>query len=267
MIIIGEKINGSIPSVARAIRERDETLIRNLAIRQTEAGADYLDIAAGADPDTEYETLSWLIGVVQDAVETPLCIDSPDPHTLLDIMPLVKKPGILNSISEEHGKCEVVFPKAADSGWKIIALTCDADGISRDAAVRFNIAAAIIEKAHKYGIARDRLFIDPLITALCANENSLLEFADSIIMIKKQYPDIHITGGLSNVSFGMPCRKAINMQFLAMAMAAGMDCAILDPVSSDMRAALYAAQALLGRDKNCRSYLSAFRRGLFTRRI
>jgi len=262
MIIIGEKINGSVPLVAAAIQRRDEALIRNLALRQTEMGADYLDVVAGSSPETEREILEWLINIVQDTVETPVCIDSPDPHVLVDMLAIAKKPGILNSVSEEHGKCETVFPKIADTEWKVIALTCDNNGISSDAAARFNIAAAIIEKAEKFGIARNRLFIDPLITALCANGNSLPDFTSALSMIKKQYPDVHVTGGISNSSFGMPCRRLINQQFLTLAMAAGMDSAITDPVSINIRSTLYAAEALLGRDRNCRSFLNAFRKGL-----
>jgi 5-methyltetrahydrofolate--homocysteine methyltransferase len=113
MIIIGEKINGFIPSTARAIAERDEGFIRDLALRQTEAGTDYLDIAAGTSPELERETLAWLINIVQDTVDTPLCIDSSDCAVLLDLIPLAKKPGLLNSVSEEHGKCEILFPPVA----------------------------------------------------------------------------------------------------------------------------------------------------------
>ena len=262
MIIIGEKINGSIPSTAKAIADRDEAFIRNLALRQTETGADYLDIAAGTAPDMERETLKWLISVVQDAVDTPLCIDSSDPEIILDMIPLAKKPGLLNSVSEEHGKCEILLPRVADSEWKIIALTCDNNGISPDPRVKFDIAVTIVEKAKKYGIAPERLFIDPLVTALSTNGNSLLSFNETLITIKNKYPEIHITSGLSNISFGMPYRKAINQQFLTLAMNAGMDSAIMDPTSEDMRAALYAVEALLGRDRNCRTYLTAFRRGL-----
>jgi 5-methyltetrahydrofolate--homocysteine methyltransferase len=262
MIIIGEKINGSIPATAKAIANRDEAFIRNLALKQTEMGADYLDVAAGVAPEIERETLSWLITIVQDAVDTPLCIDSSDCNVILDMIPLAKKPGMLNSVSEEHGKCEILLPKVADSEWKIVALTCDNKGISSDPKVKFDIAVTIVEKAKQYGIAVDRLFIDPLVTTISTNSNSLLSFNETLISIKNQYPEIHITSGLSNISFGMPYRKAINQQFLTLAMNAGMDSAIMDPTSEDMRTTLYAVDALLGRDRNCRKYLTAFRKGL-----
>jgi len=262
MIIIGEKINGSIPSTAKAIQEKNEDFIRNLAMRQTEMGADYIDVAAGTSPELERETLKWLIDIVQGAVDTPLCIDSSDCNVLLDMIPLAKKPGMLNSVSEEHGKCEILLPKVADSEWKIVALTCDNRGISPDPNVKFEIAVTIVEKAKKLGISADRLFIDPLVTTISTNGESLLSFNETLTRIKQKYPEIHITSGLSNISFGMPYRKAVNQQFLALAMNMGMDSAIMDPLSDDLRATLYAVDALLGKDKNCRKYLNAFRKGL-----
>jgi 5-methyltetrahydrofolate--homocysteine methyltransferase len=200
MIIIGEKINGSIPSTAKAIADRDEAFIRNLAQKQTEMGADYIDVAAGTSPELERETLAWLINIVQNTVDTPLCIDSSDCHVILDMISLAKRPGMLNSVSEEHGKCEILLPKVAASEWKIIALTCDNNGISQDTQVKFDIAVTIVEKAEKYGITPDRLFIDPLVTTISTNSNSLLSFNETLINIKKKYSEIHITSGLSNIS-------------------------------------------------------------------
>jgi 5-methyltetrahydrofolate--homocysteine methyltransferase len=262
MIIIGEKINGSIPATARAIAEHDEAFIRKLALKQSEMGADYIDVAAGTSPDIERETLKWLIDIVQDTVDTPLCIDSSDCNVILDMIPLAKRPGMLNSVSEEHGKCELLLPAIADTEWNIVALTCDNNGISTDTKVRFDIAVTIVEKAKKLGIAVSRLFIDPLVTALSATPNALLSFNETLTSIKNKYPEIHITSGLSNISFGMPFRKIINQQFLTLAMSAGMDSAIMDPTSDDMRATLYAADALLGQDRNCRKFLTAFRKGV-----
>jgi 5-methyltetrahydrofolate--homocysteine methyltransferase len=262
MIVIGEKINGFIPSTAKAIAGRDEAYIRMLAEKQTEFGAHYIDVCAGTGPEVERETLEWLIGLVQDTVDTPICIDSSDCNVILEMLPLVKEIGMINSVSDEHGKCELIFPKVADTAWNIVALTCDQRGISNDPDIKFEIAGNIIEKARGYGIADDRLFIDPLVTTLSTTQDSLIAFTAAVRMIKDKYPDVHITSGLSNISFGMPYRQAINRQFLALAMAAGMDSAIMDPLSADMRSTLYATQALLGLDEFCMEYLTAYRRGL-----
>jgi 5-methyltetrahydrofolate--homocysteine methyltransferase len=121
----------------------------------------------------------------------------------------------------------------------------------------------MIEQAAEAGIVQERVYIDPLVTTLGANPESLLNFNEGIRLIKAAYPKVHFTSGLSNISFGMPYRKAINMQFLCLAMQAGMDSAIMDPMSADMLATLYATDALLGNDEYCMEYLGAYRGGLF----
>ena len=262
MIIIGEKVNGFIPRTMEAIEAKDEAYIREIARRQTEFGADYIDVCAGTAPEIERETMKWLLALVQDEVDTPICIDSSDVDVILEMMELVKKPGLINSISGEAGKCEAILPVIGGTDWKVVALTCDPNGIPTDPKVKFAIAEDLIAKAQAAGVALDSIFIDPLVTTLATTNDSLLSFNEAVRMIKGKYPDVHITSGLSNISFGMPYRKAINTQFLALAMSAGMDSAIMDPTSADMRATLYATDALLGRDDYCMNYLTAFRQGL-----
>jgi len=262
MIIIGEKINGFIPRTLEAIEAKDEAYIRGIAKSQKECGADYIDVCAGTATELERETMRWLIGLVQDEVDTPLCIDSSDVAVLLEMMELAKKPGIINSISGEEGKCEAILPAIKGTDWKVVALTCDKNGIPTDPAVKFEIADTLISSALEYDIPLDNIFIDPLVTSLATTGDSLLSFNEAVRMIKDKYPEVHITSGLSNISFMMPFRKAINTQFLALAMSAGMDSAIMDPTSADMRATLYATDALLGRDEFCMNYIGAFREGL-----
>jgi 5-methyltetrahydrofolate--homocysteine methyltransferase len=262
MIIIGEKINGSIPSTAKAIAERDEAYIRDLAKRQTEFGADYLDVNAGTTPDIETETLRWIIDLVQDEVDTPLCIDSSSPEVIIEMLPYVKKPGMINSVSEERGKCEKIFPETAGTEWKIIALTCDSSGISTDPDVKYRIACSIMEKAAGHGIVQERIFIDSLVNTVSTTPLAQASFTSTVRRIKETFPNVHLTSGLSNISHGMPYRKAINQCFLTLAMNAGIDSAIMDPTNADMRATLYAAQVLLGQDKNYRQYFTAFRKGI-----
>jgi 5-methyltetrahydrofolate--homocysteine methyltransferase len=263
MIIIGEKINGFIPKTLAAIESRDEAYIRELALGQAAGHADYIDVCAGTAPDVERDTLKWLIEIVQDTVDTPLCLDSSDPQVIVDLIDLANKPGLINSISLEEGKCETLLPVIADTPWRVVALTCDKNGIPDDPQVKFEIAGKIIEQANALGIVNDRLLIDPLVTTLATKSNSLVNFTAAVRLIKAEYPDVHITSGLSNISFGMPYRKAINTQFLALTMAAGMDSAIMDPMSPDMQSTLHATNALLGNDEYCMGYLQAYRDGLF----
>lgn len=261
MIIIGEKINGAIPSTAKAIAGRDEEYIRNLAIRQTEAGANFLDVCAGGAPEMELEELTWLMNIVQDTVDTPLCLDSPNPQILKEVMPLAKKNGIINSVSGEGDKCEVIFPLLKDNDWEVVALTCDNKGIPADAKRKTEIAFELIEKAAAYGIGPERIYIDPLVLALSAVNDSMLNFMEAIRNIKAKYPTVKITSGLSNISYGMPYRKIVNQNFLALALSAGMDSAIVDPTNRDTYATILAAEALLNQDRFCRKYNKAYRAG------
>jgi 5-methyltetrahydrofolate corrinoid/iron sulfur protein methyltransferase len=260
MIIIGEKINGTIPSVKKAIEQKDEAFIRNLAIKQTEAGAHYLDVCASTAPDVEVDTLLWLMDIVQNAVDTPLCIDSPNPLVIEKVFPYAKRPGLINSVSEEGGKCEIIYPIIKGTKWEVIALTCDSRGIPKDIQTRVDITKILVEKASKYDITPDRIHIDPLVMALSADNQSLLNFVETLKEVKTLYPTIKVTSGLSNISFGMPLRKVVNQHFLALAMDAGMDSAILDPCNRDMVATLYIIDALQGKDRFCRNYLNAYRK-------
>ncbi|MDR1184038.1 MAG: methyltetrahydrofolate cobalamin methyltransferase [Coriobacteriales bacterium] len=263
MIIIGEKINGFIPKTLAAIESRDEDYIRFLAKGQVDAGAAYLDVCAGVAPEVERETMEWLIGLVQDETDTSLCIDSSDPQVIVDMLPLAKRPGFINSVSMETGKCETILPVIADSDWKVVALMCDNEGISDDPQVKYEVAKRIIDQTDGFGIGRDRIFIDPLVTTLATKQDCLQSFIETMRLIRADYPEVHFTSGLSNISFGLPFRKAINTQFLALTMAAGMDSAIMDPLSPDMQATLHAVDALLGNDEYMMNYLTAYREGLF----
>lgn len=259
MIIIGEKINGSIPSVAKAIAERDADFLRNLAKKQAEAGANFIDVCASVDPDKEFETLKWMIESIQDSVDTPLSIDSPNADLLLDIMPVCKKPGLFNSVSMEGSKVAHVFPKIADTKWECFALLSDDKGIPRTAADRLRVFDNLMVEAKKYGIAPNRLHIDPLVEMLCTSEDGIAMVVEVISSIKARYPSIHISGAISNISFNLPARKLINMGFVTLAMNAGMDSGIFDPTDKTLMGIIYATEALLGLDDFCIEYITAFR--------
>ncbi len=263
MIIIGEKINGFIPKTLEAIQNRDDDYIREIAKKQADAGATYIDVCAGVEPDQEYEAMEWLIDLVQEVTDTPLCLDSPDPQVIVDMMPRANTVGCLNSISMEKNKCEVILPAIAGTDWKVVALTCDDTGIPDDPETKFKIAQQIMEKADEFGVAHDNILFDPLVTTLGTNQESMVSFIKTMQMIKDAFPEVHITSGLSNISYGLPYRKAINMQFLSLCMYNGMDSAIMDPMSQDMLAAMYATEALMGEDPFCKGYLTAFRNKLF----
>lgn len=263
MIIIGEKINGSIPKTGAAIAAKDEEYIRMLARTQTEAGADYIDCCASVN-EGELDVQEWLIGLIMEESDLPICIDSPDPQVCVDAMKFCgDRVGIINSVSGEGNKMDIVFPAIADTKWGCVALLSDDSGIPATAEGRIAVFEKIIAKATEFGIGPERLYIDPLVETLGANSESLITFNECVEYIKGKYPTIHITSGLSNISFGLPVRKMINMPFLVLAMNAGMDSAIMDPTNRDMNGVLHGTLALLGEDDFCLDYIEAYRDNLF----
>lgn len=261
MIIIGEKINGTIPSVKEAIERKDADYIASLAVKQTEAGATYIDVCASTAPEFEIETMKWLMDIVQNATDTPLCLDSPNPRVIETVFKYANKPGLINSISEEGDKCEVLLPLLEGNNWQVVGLTCDNSGIPNDVETKIAITRIMVEKAEKYGITPDRIHIDPCVMALSTENNSMLNFAEEIRQIKALYPTIHVTGAVSNMSFGLPVRSLLNKTCMAFAMEAGMDSAVIDPLNRDMMGTIFATYALLGQDKHCRKYSKAYRQG------
>ncbi|ACL19937.1 dihydropteroate synthase DHPS [Desulfitobacterium hafniense DCB-2] len=263
MIIIGEKINGAIPSVARAIAERNSDFIRNLAKIQADAGANFIDVCASTDVNIEVETLRWLIDLVQEVTDTPICIDSPHVQAIVEAIPFCKRPGLINSVSGEGDKIDVIFPLIADTKWEVAALLCDDSGISKTAEKRLEVFSHIMKRAGEFNIAPSRLHIDPLVEMLCTSEDGINMIVGVMKEIKRQYPSVHITGGCSNVSFNLPVRKLVNQAFLVLAMNAGMDSGIIDPTNQDLAGMIFATEALLGQDEYCMEYISAFRDGRF----
>ena len=265
MIIIGEKINGAIPSIRQAIAEKNEALIIERTLLQAAAGADFLDCAPSTATQIEYETMVWLIWLMQDCTDKPLCIDSPDARLLARIIGEghLKRPGMVNSVNEEGDKCETIFPLIAGTPWEVVGLTCDREGIPADPAKKVDIAKRIIDKADKYGVKLSQLHIDPCVMALATTPTAMEDFAGCIRQIHAYAPEVKVTGAISNISFEMPARKYVNMNCMAYAIDAGLDSAILDPTSADMMGTIYACEALRMKDKGGRKYNRAYRKGLF----
>ncbi len=263
MIIIGEKINGAIPSVAKAIVEKDAEFIKGLAINQAEAGADYIDVCASVDSNIELETMKWLIDLVQEATDTPIAVDSPDADICAKSIEFCNRPGLVNSVSMEGDKIDVIFSMISNTKWDCAALLCDDAGIPKTREKRLEVFAAIMEKARAYKVDPSRLHIDPLVEMLCTSEDGINTILDVIREIKRQYPSIHVTGGASNISYNLPSRKFVNQAFLVLAMGAGMDSAIINPLHKHMMGLIYATEALKGNDEYCMEYITGYREGLY----
>ncbi len=262
MQIIGEKINGTRKRVQTAIEERDADFIASLARRQADAGADWIDLNAGSLPDREIDDLRWLVEIVQGEVDRPLCLDSPNPAAIAAVLPAVRQTPMINSVTGEPGQRDAMLRVIGDSGASVVLLAIGAAGMPQTADDRIEVLSGLVGDARSAGIADTRLYLDPLLMTIATGTSSALMALDTIRRLRAAYPDVHITCGLSNISFGMPGRSLVNRTFLALALEAGLDTAIVDPLDRHLRAALYATDLILGRDRHCLAYTRAFRSGL-----
>ncbi|RLB27611.1 MAG: methyltetrahydrofolate cobalamin methyltransferase [Deltaproteobacteria bacterium] len=261
MLIIGERINASRKSIAQAVLSEDRGFIQKEATAQHQAGADYLDVNAGTFVEEEAERLRWVVEVVQEVTDLPLCIDSPNPETIKAVLPFVKKRPIINSITLEPERLKGVLPLVVEYKAKVIGL-CQSEGVmAKTAEQKVELAKQLVENVTAEGIDIDDLYIDPLVYPLSTDTHSAVATLEAIQSIMKEFPGLHTTCGLTNVSYGLPNRKLVNRTFLVSAVARGLDCAILDPTDKALYGALSAALMIMGEDDFCMAYLSAFREG------
>lgn len=263
MKIIGEKINGTRKRVAQAIAERDAEFIKDLAQKQAAAGSAWLDINAGTHPSQEPDDLIWLIENIQSVVETPLSLDSANPKALKIAIQAVKHTPMINSISAEPERLANILPIVAEHGCPVIALAMDEKKIPETAEKRFEIIASIRAVARSHGVPDSNLYFDPLAMTLSTNSQSGMVAFEVMRRVRQEYPEAHLTIGLSNISFGLPARSFVNRYFLALAIEAGLDSAILDPLDREIQAAILATELVLGRDKHCLNFIRASRKGVF----
>jgi 5-methyltetrahydrofolate--homocysteine methyltransferase len=265
MEIIGEKINGTRQRVGQAIADRDADFIQDLASRQAEAGSTWLDVNAGTHPDQESDDLVWLVNIVQAVVDTPLCLDSANPQALAAAIKVVNKTPMINSISGEPQRLKGVLPLVATHGCPVIALAMDDKKIPETSAARVDVIYKVLAATREAGLPDAQVYVDPLAMTIGTNIQSGVIFCDTIRAVRAAYPEVRFTAGLSNISFGLPARSYINRAFLTLALEAGLDCAILDPLDQELRATLLAAELVLGRDRHCLNYTRAYRAGVFNK--
>jgi 5-methyltetrahydrofolate--homocysteine methyltransferase len=262
MIIIGEKINSSIPSMAEAISRRDEAYITKIAVEQAGKGVHFIDVNAGAFVDAERELLPWLVKVVQNVVAVPLCIDSPDPVALEKAMACHQGKPIINSISLEKDRYGSVLPLVKGGAAGVIALCMDDAGIPKTAEQRTAVAYRLVDRLIADGVAFADIYLDAMVQPLGTDWLSGKAALDAVRLITTELPGIHITCGLSNVSFGLPKRQLLNQAFAVALAAYGLDTFFIDPLDNRMMSLLRAIQALTGQDEYCSDYIDAYRAGL-----
>jgi cobalamin-dependent methionine synthase I len=267
MIIVGELINASRKPVKIAIESRDRAAIQQLALNQAEAGADYIDANAGVFPTEEIEYLQWVVDSVSAVTEVPVCLDSPNPKALEAVLAGVGATSgrvpMLNSISLESERWHTLLPQVAGTDLKIVALCMSDAGMPETADQRVAIADKLINGLVQSNVKIDNIYVDPLVQSLGTNAAYGKEFLVAVERIMREFEGVHTICGMSNISFGLPERAFLNQTFMTMAIACGLDGAIVNPLNKRMMANIIAAESLAGRDSFCMNYLKAYRAGQF----
>jgi 5-methyltetrahydrofolate--homocysteine methyltransferase len=265
MLLMGESINGTRKQVAEAIQNRDAAFIENLAREQVDAGAHVLDVNGGVAGGNEVEDLRWLIDVVRGVTDMPLMVDSASPAALAaGVEACVANGGkvpFINSISGEQSRIDVVLPLIEKHKCPVIGLCLSDEGIPPTAEDRFAVAKRLFELCTGAGLPAEDLWVDPLVLAVSADQAAAGVTMQTLKLVKERLP-VRTTGGLSNVSFGLPNRPLLNRTFVAMCAGIGIDGAVLDVRNKEMMAAVRAMEALRGEDNYCGNYLKAHRAGL-----
>lgn len=257
--IIGERINPTgKEDMAKALKEKDFYYIVDEAIEQREAGADILDVNVCISDIDEKETMVQAIREIQSMVNIPLQIDSTDPEVIEAAVRICNGKPIINSVSGTKASMEAIFPIAKKYGTCLIALTLDEKGIPASAEERFEIAANIVDEAEKWGISRENIIIDCLVLTASNNQREAMETLKAIELVKKELKTPTILG-ISNVSYGLPNRSLLNRTYLAMALAMGLDAAILNPLDRNIIETLHAFKVLSGSERDIKEYIKLYR--------
>jgi 5-methyltetrahydrofolate--homocysteine methyltransferase len=265
MLLMGESINGTRKQVAEAIQARDAEFIKTLAQDQIDAGANVLDVNGGVAGGNEVDDLTWLIDIVMGITDMQLMVDSASPTALeAGVQAIIDKGGkvpFINSISGEQPRIDAVLPLIEKHKCPVVGLCLSNDGIPPTAEDRFAVAKDIYDMCTGAGLPAEDLWIDPLVLAVSADPCAPGITMDTLKMVKERL-DCKTTGGLSNVSFGLPNRGLLNRTFVAMCGGLGLDGLIVDVRNKQMMATIKSIEALRGEDNFCGSYLKAHRAGI-----
>ena len=256
LTVIGESINPTGKKRMKlAVTERDVDYIINLAVSEEENGADALDVNVGVAGTDEAEFLPTLIEALQYSTSLPLVIDTSNPVAMERALRVYNGKALINSVNGKQESMDAIFPLVKKYGGVVIALTLDETGIPSTAEERVAIAKRILSEAEKYGIDKKNIIFDPLALTVSTGKDNARVTLDTVRMINAEL-SAHTSLGVSNISFGLPNREALNSRFLAMAAANGLSAAIINPASCEMMATVVSAKALLGKDDNFKDYIS-----------
>ena len=256
-IVIGEKINPTgRKKLQAALAAGEYDTVRDLALKQVEAGADVLDVNVGAPGVDEVAVLPQVVKMIKETVDVPLCLDSANHDALASALAVAGGKPLVNSVTGEQTSLDRVLPLIKEFGAAVIGLTMDESGIPSEAETRLAIAGKIIEQAVKMGIPQEDVVIDPLVMTVSADSQAAVITLRTIELVREKF-GVNINLGASNVSFGLPDRQTLNQAFLALAMGAGATCAITDPMKLTLT--IRGADLLMGRDSYGARYIKHWR--------
>ncbi len=256
-MLIGERINpAGKKKLAEALKAGNLEIVRREALAQAQAGADILAVSVAGFGVDEVILLPQTVQVVMDTVDIPLCLDSANSEALETALKVYKGKPLINSVTGEEHSLARVLPLVKEYGAAVVGLTQDDEGIPNNSEWRVAIAHKIIERAEAMGIPRQDIIIDCLASTVGADTRSGLVTVETVQRVKDKL-GVNLTLGASNVSFGLPDRDLLNKAFVAMAIAAGVTCLIVDVAK--VRPAVLAADLLMGRDRYARRYIEAYR--------
>ena len=254
--LIGERINPTGKKrFKQALVEKDMDYILSEGVRQEEAGVHILDVNVGLPDIDEAEMLKSAVCELQAVTDLPLQIDTADRHAMEIALRRYNGKAMINSVNGKRKSMDAIFPLVKKYGGVVVALTLDESGIPDTADGRVAIAEKILAVAAEYGIAKKDIVFDTLAMTVSADNRAALATLEALRRIRRNL-GCHTSLGVSNVSFGLPNRDAVNGTFFALALAGGLSAAIMNPYSGDMMKTYYAYRALAGLDENCAEYIA-----------
>jgi len=258
-VIIGERINPTgRKSLLAELKEGKFDIVKRDAVAQVEAGAQIIDVNAGVPGADEEPLLREMMKAVMEVTDAPLCIDTADNTALEAALSIYEGKALVNSVNGEEERLESVLPLVKEYDASVIALCMDDDGIPPTADDRFKVAAKMIERADKLGIAANRLIIDPLALTMGSDHKAGMIAIDTIRKVVAEF-GVNVTMGASNISFGLPDRPTINATFISMSILAGLTCPITNPLEDEVNLAIQAANLVMGRDEYGMNWIKTFR--------
>jgi 5-methyltetrahydrofolate corrinoid/iron sulfur protein methyltransferase len=249
------------PYIGKAIKEKDKAIIQKYALDQVKAGSDALDVNCGPVSGDPISDIKWLVETIQEVTDKTLCLDSSKPKVIEAGLSILKNKAIINSTTADQEKLDILVPLAKKYQAKLIGLAISSKGIPQNKDQRLELAATIVASCIEQGFPPEDLYLDPIVLPVKVAQGQLkgiLELIHEFKIISEPSPKTII--GLSNVSQGGLERNIINRTFLTMAIAFGLDAAILDPLDSQLLDMLITSNLILNKQIYCDSFLDAYRK-------